>query len=49
MAYRALGMLLKPVLYRGHHVATVEKPDNSALLAYASQLARSNGRLAELA
>lgn len=40
---RALGGLLKPLIYRGHHVATVRKPDNSALLRLDAQLAR--GRL----
>lgn len=38
---RALGVLLKPLIYRGRHVATVEKADNSALLRMDRQLARS--------
>jgi hypothetical protein len=39
---RALGSLLKPLLYRGRHVATVERYDNSALLRYGAQLDRSS-------
>jgi len=38
---RALEPLLKPLIYRGRHVATMEKADNSALLGYLAQLARS--------
>jgi len=37
---RALGGLLKPLIYRGRHVATMEKADNSALLRFGAQLAR---------
>jgi hypothetical protein len=33
--------LLKPVIYAGRHVATVRKPDNSALLRHLAQLDRS--------
>jgi molybdenum-dependent DNA-binding transcriptional regulator ModE len=38
---RALYGLLKPMIYRGRHVGTIEKADNSALLAHLAQLARS--------
>lgn len=38
---RATGTLLKPHLYGGRHVATVEKVDNSALLAMVEQLERA--------
>lgn len=38
---RATEPLFKPVLYAGEHVATVEKADNSALLALVSQLGRA--------
>jgi len=37
---RALGGLLKPLIYRGRHVATVEKADNSALLRLNTQFGR---------
>jgi hypothetical protein len=40
-ARRAMEPLFKPVLYAGRHVATVEKVDNSALLALVSQLGRA--------
>ncbi len=32
---------LKPVLYRGRHIATVQKPDNSALLRLVARLNRT--------
>jgi hypothetical protein len=38
---RALGALLKPLIYRGCHVATAEKFDNSALLRFAVQVDRT--------
>lgn len=38
---RALVGLLKPVMYGGRHVGTVQKPDNSALLAQLAQLGRA--------
>lgn len=41
LAQRALYGLLKPHIYRGEHVATLRKPDNSALLRYLAQLTRS--------
>ncbi len=37
---RALGGLLKPVMYRGKHVATARKADNSALLSHIAHLDR---------
>jgi hypothetical protein len=40
---RALGGLLKPLLYAGKHFATVEKPDNSALLRLVTQMGRAGG------
>ena len=40
LAARATGVLLKPLLYAGRHVATVEKADNSALLRLLGQLDR---------
>lgn len=40
-ARRALYGLLKPHIYRGRHVGTVEKADNSALLGHAAQLDRA--------
>lgn len=40
-ARRALEGLLKPVMYRGRHVGTVEKADNSALLGHLAQLDRA--------
>ena|GEM_PF-309429 len=40
-ARRALYGLLKPVFYRGQHVATAWKADNSALLGHLSQLNRA--------
>lgn len=39
---RALVGQLKPVMYGGRHVATVEKPDDSALLGQLAQLARAD-------
>jgi hypothetical protein len=39
---RGLGVLLKPLIYRGRHTATIEKHDNSALLRYTAQLDRSS-------
>ena len=39
-ARRALEGLLKPHFWRGEHVATVRKADNSALLSYLAQLDR---------
>ena len=42
-ARRAIEGLLKPVIYRGRHVANQRKPDNSALLAYLAQLDRGQG------
>lgn len=41
LARRALDGLLKPHLYRGAHVATVAKADNSALLRYLAQMERA--------
>jgi hypothetical protein len=38
---RGLGVLLKPLIYRGRHTATIEKHDNSALLRYIAQLDRA--------
>ncbi len=38
---RALGGLLKPLIYAGRHVATVWKPDDSALLRHLAQLRRA--------
>ncbi len=38
---RALGVLLKPLIYRGRHTATVEKYDIPALLSHNAQFARS--------
>jgi hypothetical protein len=38
---RATYGLLKPLFYRGRHVGTVRKPDNSALLGYLAQLDRA--------
>lgn len=43
LVHRALGGLLKPVIYRGRHVATVWKADNCALLRLLRQLGRSEG------
>lgn len=40
-ARRALEGLLKPVMYRGKHIATVQKADNSALLGHLAQLDRA--------
>lgn len=40
-ARRAIDGLLKPVMYRGKHVATVHKADNSALLGYLAQFDRA--------
>ena len=42
-ARRAIEGLLKPVIYRGRHVANQRKPDNSALLRYLAQLDRGQG------
>ena len=42
-ARRAIEGLLKPVIYRGRHVANERKPDNSALLGYLAQLDRGQG------
>jgi hypothetical protein len=41
---RAIGGLLKPLIYRGRHVAPVKKADNSALLRYDAQFARCERR-----
>jgi molybdenum-dependent DNA-binding transcriptional regulator ModE len=41
LAQRALYDLLKPHFYRGEHVATARKADNSALLRYLAQLDRA--------
>jgi len=38
---RALGALIKPLIYRGRHVATMPKADNRALLGHLAQLDRS--------
>jgi hypothetical protein len=38
---RALFGLVKPVMYGGRHVATVEKADNSALLAHIARIDRA--------
>jgi hypothetical protein len=40
---RALHGLLKPLIYAGRHVATVWKPDNSALLRYLGAVERGIG------
>ena len=40
-ARRALFGLLKPVIYAGKHVGTMEKADNSALLGHLAQLVRA--------
>jgi hypothetical protein len=40
-ARRAIEGLLKPVMYRGKHVSTARKTDNSALLGYLAQLDRA--------
>ncbi|MBW8755112.1 MAG: hypothetical protein JF595_13360 [Sphingomonadales bacterium] len=37
---RALFGLLKPLMFRGRHVSTLRKADNSALLRFVAQLAR---------
>ena len=42
-ARRALEGLLKPMMYRGKHVATARKADNSALLGHLAQLDRAAG------
>ena len=42
-ARRAIEGLLKPVIWRGRHVANQRKPDNSALLRYLAQLDRGQG------
>jgi hypothetical protein len=41
IAQRALHGLLKPLIYAGRHVATVRKPDFSALLRHLAQLDRA--------
>ena len=41
LAHRALDGLLKPVIWRGRHVATIWKPDSSALLRFLRQLDRA--------
>lgn len=40
---RAIEGLIKPMIYRGRHVANRRKPDNSALLIYLAQLDRGQG------
>ena len=40
-ARRAIEGLLKPMMYRGKHVGTVRKADNSALLGHLAQLDRA--------
>lgn len=42
-ARRAIEGLIKPVIYRGKHVANRRKPDNSAILRYLAQLDRGQG------
>ena len=42
-ARRAIEGLLKPVIYRGKHVANVRRCDNSALLGLLGQLDRGQG------
>ena len=42
-ARRAIEGLLKPVIYRGRHVANQRKPDNSGLLGFLAQLDRGQG------
>ena len=42
-ARRAIEGLLKPVIYRGKHVANQRKHDNSALLGFLAQLDRGQG------
>ncbi|OJW60015.1 MAG: hypothetical protein BGO57_05075 [Sphingomonadales bacterium 63-6] len=39
---RALFGLLKPVIYRGQHVGTTRKADNSALLGHLAQIDRAS-------
>lgn len=46
LALRALHGLLKPHFYRGEHVATVPKADNSALLRYLRQVERNGAEAA---
>jgi hypothetical protein len=41
---RAIGGLLKPLIYRGRHVSTVEKVDNTALLRLLARMDRAGGR-----
>lgn len=43
LARRALDGLLKPHMYGGQHVATIQKEDNSALLRRMAQLDRGGG------
>ncbi len=40
-AQRALHGLLKPLIYRGEHVGTMRKADNSALLGHLAQIDRA--------
>jgi DNA-binding phage protein len=47
-ARRAIEGLLKPVMYRGKHVATARKADNSALLGHLAQLDRATRNLEPL-
>ena len=46
-ARRAIEGLLKPVMYRGRHVATMRKADNSALLGHLAQLDRAERSLTQ--
>lgn len=47
-ARRAIEGLLKPVMYRGKHVATARKADNSALLGHLAQLDRATRNIEPL-
>ena len=44
-ARRAIDGLLKPVMYRGRHVGTMRKADNSALLGHVARLDRATRSL----
>lgn len=44
LAQRAIFGVLKPLIYAGKHVATIRKPDNSALLRRLAQLDRAAGK-----
>jgi hypothetical protein len=44
LSARAIGLLLKPLIYRGRHVTTVQKLDTAAILRLDAQAAR-HGRV----